>query len=153
MVTKIYTTHKMKKIIYFFILLLFEGTMSGQVTEMGNLGNNESYILTPEPSPKPKITGAKVLGVHPGNPVIFTIPATGNRPMTFTAKNLPEGLSLDSSSGRFSGSIVRPGTYSITIYAKNELGTYKSEFRIIAGDKLALTPPMGWNSWNGWGIL
>jgi alpha-galactosidase len=141
----------MKKVLDIFILLIIAGTVSSQIIERENFGNNESYILTPEPSPKPKINGAKVFGVHPGNPVIFTIPATGNRPMTFTAKNLPAGLSLDKSSGRFSGSIKTPGTYVITISAKNELGTYESDFRIIAGDKLALTPPMGWNSWNGWG--
>ena len=141
----------MKKASSLICLLLLAVSLSGQITLNSNYENYESYILTPAPSPKPKINGARVFGVHPGNPVIFTIPATGNRPMTFTAKSLPEGLKLDKSSGRFSGSIKTPGTYLVTIYAKNESGTAEREFRIIVGDKLALTPPMGWNSWNGWG--
>ncbi|MDP4241100.1 MAG: glycoside hydrolase family 27 protein, partial [Bacteroidota bacterium] len=39
-----------------------------------------------------------------------------------------------------------------TLIAQNVNGEYKREFRIIVGDKLALTPPMGWNSWNVWGL-
>ena len=141
----------MKRVYYIFILLLIANAVSSQILEKQSISNNEAYILTPEPSPKPRINGAKVFGVHPGNPVIFTIPATGNRPMTFTAKNLPKGLKLDKSSGRFYGSVETPGTYVVTIYVKNELGTDERDFRIIVGEKLALTPPMGWNSWNGWG--
>lgn len=143
----------MKKVLYIFILLLITGKVSSQIIEKERVDNNDAYILTPEPSTKPKINGAKVFGVHPGNPVIFTISASGNRPMTFTAKNIPTGLKLDKSSGRFSGSIETPGIYTVTIYAKNELGADQRDFRFIIGDKLALTPPMGWNSWNGWGDL
>ena len=79
----------MRIFIYIFFLLLITGTASSQIIENDGSGNNELFILTPEPSSKPKINGARVFGVHPGNPVIFTVPATGNRPMTFTAKNLP----------------------------------------------------------------
>ena len=32
--------------------------------------------------------------------------------------------------------------------AKNELGVAEEKFRIVCGDSIALTPPMGWNSWN-----
>jgi len=32
-------------------------------------------------------------------------------------------------------------------------GTARRNLTIVAGkDKLALTPPMGWNSWNVWGL-
>ena len=50
------------------------------------------YILTPKAGPEPKINGPKVFGVRPGHPVIFTIPASGTRPMTFSADNLPNGI-------------------------------------------------------------
>ncbi len=36
-----------------------------------------AVVLTPKPSPKPRLNGAKVFGVRPGSPVLFTIPATG----------------------------------------------------------------------------
>ena len=140
----------MKKILPVFFFLLLTLTFSCKNSEEGSEG---SYILTPKSSPKPRINGAKVFGVRPGHPVIFTVPATGNRPMTFRAENLPEGLKLDESNGRFSGSIKSPGTYNINIHAKNSRGKAERDFRIVVGEQLALTPPMGWNSWNGWGDL
>ena len=141
----------MRKALSIFGLLLVVLSLNSQTIEKNKVDNNESYILTPEPTPKPKINGAKVFGVHPGNPVIFTIPATGIRPMIFSAENLPKGLKLDNSTGRFSGSIEAPGTYTVRVIAKNELGSDERDFRIVVGEKLSLTPPMGWNSWNGWG--
>jgi len=32
--------------------------------------------------------------------------------------------------------------------AKNSLGMAEKKFRIVCGDQISLTPPMGWNSWN-----
>ena len=53
------------------------------------------YILTPAAPATPRINGANVFGVRPGSPFLFTIPATGDRPMKFSAKNLPSGLKLN----------------------------------------------------------
>lgn len=141
----------MKKVSVIIILQLITLMMISQPVKKDIIPDYESYILTPEPSPKPRINGAKVFGVRPGHPVIFKIAATGKRPITFSAKNLPAGLSLDEKNGRFSGSVEKPGTYNLILSAKNELGTAEREFRLVVGEKLALTPPMGWNSWNGWG--
>lgn len=140
----------MKKGLEVFSLILLISTFSCRNYETGK---DQPYVLTPESPKRPKINGPKVFGVRPGNPVLFTIPATGKRPMTFRAGNIPEGLILDEKTGRFSGSIKDTGTYHITIYAKNNLGRAERNFRIIVGEKLALTPPMGWNSWNGWGDM
>ena len=43
----------------------------------------------------PRINGARVYGERPGRPFLFTIPATGQEPITYTAEGLPEGLSLE----------------------------------------------------------
>ncbi|MBI4811594.1 MAG: NPCBM/NEW2 domain-containing protein, partial [Ignavibacteriales bacterium] len=110
----------------------------------------EPYILTPKPSDLPKINGVKVFGIRPGNPFLYTIAATGKRPMTFSAENLPEGLNLDGITGIITGKIDREGEYKVTLVAKNEIGDAKRELRIKSGDKICLTPPMGWNSWNCW---
>ncbi len=105
-------------------------------------------ILTP-PSPKtPLLHNAKVFGSHPGNPFLFTIPSTGDRPITFSADNLPTGLTLDAATGRITGTTPAAGDYSVTLHAKNSLGENSRPFLIKSGDTLALTPPMGWNSWN-----
>ena len=67
-------------------------------------GDEAAVVLTPKPSPQPRINGAKIFGVRPGHPLLFTIAATGRRPMQFAAEGLPEGLTLDSQTGRISGS-------------------------------------------------
>ena len=108
----------------------------------------EPYILTPKPSAKPKINSASVFGVRPGSPFQFRIPATGDRPMTFLVTGLPQGLKLDQKTGLITGKLVKAGTYVIQLKAKNAKGIAEKSLRIICGDKIALTPPMGWNSWN-----
>ena len=109
---------------------------------------SEPYILTPKPSAKPKINSASVFGVRPGSPFQFRIPATGDRPMTFMVTGLPQGLKLDQKTGLITGKLVKAGTYVIQLKAKNAKGIAEKSLRIICGDKIALTPPMGWNSWN-----
>jgi alpha-galactosidase len=113
--------------------------------------NTKSTILTPKSGPEPKINGAKVFGVRPGSPILYTIAATGDRPMSFSAENLPEGVILDPSTGRLTGKILKRDTYHITLKAKNISGEYKRELRLIVGDEIALTPPMGCNTWGGLG--
>ena len=109
------------------------------------------YILTPPAPATPRINGADVFGVRPGSPFLFTIPATGERPMKFSAENLPRGLKLDAKTGRITGTLKSKGEFVVTLRAKNILGATEKKFRIVCGDQIALTPPMGWNSWNCFG--
>jgi len=106
-------------------------------------------ILTPPPPPTPRINGARTFGVRPGRPLLFTIPATGTEPITYSATGLPEGVVLDAKLGRLSGTApTTPGDYKITLGARNALGTDSKPLLIRVGDQICLTPPMGWNSWN-----
>jgi alpha-galactosidase len=111
----------------------------------------EAVILTPLPSPQPRINGTAVFGVRPGSPFIFTVAATGDRPMIFSEKGLPSGLKLNAKTGRITGILKKEGEYSVTLQAKNKLGTAQREFRIICGPLIGLTPALGWNSWNCFG--
>ncbi len=108
----------------------------------------EEFILLTPPAPRePRLNGPKVYGVRPGSPFLYRIPCTGERPLLFRADDLPEGLTLDYQRGIISGQIAKPGSHRVTLFARNAFGSAKREFRIEVGDKLALTPPMGWNSW------
>ncbi len=108
----------------------------------------EKVILTPVPGPAPRLNNPVVFGSRPGNPFIYRIPATGTRPMSFSAEALPESLKLDPLTGIITGhSPKQRGEYSILFKAKNSVGQDQQQFKLIVGDKLALTPPMGWNSW------
>ena len=108
-------------------------------------------ILTPKPSPAPRINGAKVFGVRPNHEILWRMSVAGERPMTFAAADLPAGVSFDAKTGALSGRIAKPGTYPIALSAKNAKGETTSVLKLVVGEKLALTPPMGWNSWNAFG--
>src|SRR5688572_727185 len=108
------------------------------------------YILTPKPPADPRINGPKIYGQRPGRPILYTVPATGDRPMTFSADGLPEGLKLDEKTGRISGSVKSAGEHQVTLKAKNAKGEATKPFKIVIGDTIGLTPPLGWNSWNSW---
>ena len=108
----------------------------------------DAVILTPKSAPTPRINGAKVFGARPGSPFFFRIPATGNRPMTFSADGLPSGLKLNSQTGQIIGKLEKTGEYKVMLHAKNSLGQANREFKIVCGSEIGLIPAMGWNSWN-----
>lgn len=110
-------------------------------------------IIAPaSPSKAPAIHGPRVTGATPGRPFLFRVPATGQAPLNFSARNLPAGLTIDSATGIISGSLRSPGEWRVALTVRGPAGTARRELRIIGGpDALARTPPMGWNSWNVWG--
>lgn len=112
--------------------------------------SHENYTLTPEPPPTPRIHSAAVYGARPGHPVLYTIAATGQRPMRFSANQLPSGLFLHPQTGIISGKIHQRGIYKVTLGASNDAGKATKTLTIKIGDTISLTPPMGWNGWNSW---
>lgn len=119
-----------------------------QIVEPPRLAYVAPYILTPRAPATPRINGPDIFGVRPGSPFLYTIPATGNRPMKFSASHLPPGLKVDTDTGQITGRLQHKGKFTVTLRAKNALGAAEKTFRIVFGDQIALTPPMGWNSWN-----
>jgi alpha-galactosidase len=109
---------------------------------------SEPYILTPPAPAWPRINGASIFGARPGSPFHFFVPVTGDRPITFSATGLPSGLKIDSKTGIITGKLSKTGTFIVTLTAKNTKGKAERKIRIVCGDRIALTPPMGWNSWN-----
>ncbi|HEX2973188.1 MAG TPA: NPCBM/NEW2 domain-containing protein, partial [Tepidisphaeraceae bacterium] len=122
-------------------------TFTGAAPKAVAAPHEEPVILTPPAPLTPRINGPKLYGVRPNSPFLFRIPVTGQRPMTFAAEGLPAGLSLDSQTGIISGKLAAPGNHKVTLTAKNALGEARREFTVVVGNTLALTPPMGWNSW------
>jgi len=110
------------------------------------------YILTPPAGDKVKINGPAIFGVRPASPFLYKIPATGKKPLYFLVENMPPGLMIDTKTGVITGTLDNKGEYKVRFIVSNELGTEKKDFIIKCGDLLALTPPMGWNSWNCWGL-
>ena len=109
-------------------------------------------ILTPPERPEPQFNGADVWGVRPGHPVIFRIPVSGVRPMTFSATGVPEGVVFDAEKGVLRGRAPeKAGDYPIAVTAVNAKGRARRTVTLKVGETICLTPPMGWNSWNIWG--
>jgi len=106
--------------------------------------------LTPAPLATPRINGPSIFGVRPGAPFLYTVPVTGQRPIRYAANGLPAGLSLDAATGRITGRLPDLATYSVVLHAANALGSADKRFVIVVGEKIALTPPLGWNSYNCW---
>ncbi len=110
------------------------------------------YSLTPAAPATPKINGAKIFGVRPNAPFLFKIPATGKKPLQYSVENLPAGLIINAANGVITGSLKEKGDFKMSFVVKNALGNARREFTVKCGDLIALTPPMGWNSWNCWGL-
>jgi alpha-galactosidase len=134
---------------FFFTGLFVHGAIAqaNNPSASNNAPTEEAVLLTPPPPNEPRINGPEVYGVHPGSPFLYRIPCTGQRPIVFSAKGLPKGLKLDASTGIITGTISKPGTIHVKLRAINAFGKFTRQLRIEVGAKLALTPPMGWNSW------
>lgn len=123
-----------------------------QTKERAVFREETPYLLTPPASAQPRINGARITGARPRRPFLYAVAATGKKPLRYDAQGLPEGLSIDKNSGIINGSVVKAGRYEVSLTVSNALGTTKGNLTIVIGDDLALTPPMGWNSWNCWGL-
>ncbi len=132
------------------MLVLLPGAAKPEA--LGGISPSEpAPLIAPSSSrnPRPMIHGARVTGATPGRPFLFKIPATGAAPLTYSAKNLPRGLVLDASTGIITGAVPGAGVAVVDLTVSNARGKSSRKLTIVGGrDKLCMTPPMGWNSWN-----
>jgi hypothetical protein len=101
---------------------------------------------------EPRINGASVFGVRPWSPFQFKVAATGQPPLKYSATDLPEGLTINPENGIITGSLKKKAEYIVKLTVENQLGYAERDLKIVVGDVISLTPPMGWNSWNCWGL-
>jgi alpha-galactosidase len=108
----------------------------------------EAAILTPPDPPQPRINGPSVVGARPGHPFFYHVPVTGEATLSLTAENLPAGLAFDAANGNITGAVAQAGEFPVKLSAQNAQGHAEKVLRIVIGDQITLTPPLGWNSWN-----
>jgi hypothetical protein len=68
------------------------------------------------------------------------------------ASELPAGLTINETNGLITGMLKKKGEHDVLIRVENQFGVSERQLRIVVGDLISLTPPLGWNSWNCWGL-
>ena len=78
----------------------------------------------------PTITTTTLGALAVGTPATVTLAATGDTPITWTVDDgaLPDGLSLNSSTGAVTGTPTTAGAYSVTAKATNATGNDTQEY-------------------------
>ncbi len=124
----------------------------GQAPVIVTMPRPTQVTSSPMSDKQPRINGPRVIGSRPGRPFLFSVPISGQRPMRCSAVGLPTGLHLDQQTGRITGTLDESlrGVHEVTLRASNDQGAAEQTLKIVVGDQLALTPPMGWNSWSVW---
>jgi alpha-galactosidase len=98
----------------------------------------------------PKINLPSVFGASPEKPIILRVAATGERPIVFSVKGLPNGLVL--TDNIITGAVSEPGEYEVTLVAKNAHGEISKKITFeIKEENLLVTPLLGFTSWNSFG--
>ena len=98
----------------------------------------------------PRINLADVFGASPKKPIILRVPVTGERPVSYSAIVLPEGLTLEG--GIITGSVAEEGNYEITLVAENALGRAEKKLTLeIFPQNVLVSPLLGFTSWNAFG--
>jgi hypothetical protein len=105
------------------------GSFTVTVTRTVSGGTASSASLIWDVTDPITIPSQANLSTSAGSPVSTTITAadtnsalSGYEPPTFTATGLPPGLAISSSTGVISGWLSTPGTYSVKVTAKDNMG-------------------------------
>lgn len=98
----------------------------------------------------PHLHGPALIGIRPATPFLWKVPVTGVRPLTFRATGLPQGLTLNAVTGIITGQMTA-GRSAVRVHVQSAAGQDTRTVTLVAGDKIALTPPMGWNSYDAFG--
>lgn len=121
----------------------------------------EAFVPAAEPAPLIaasdekvlRLNGPRIVGATPGKPFLYRLPITGPRPLRVSAQGLPRGLKLDPVTGIMRGRVARAGRNVVKLHITSKSSRKDETLVIDAGlGKLALTPPMGWSSWNVYGV-
>ena len=107
----------------------------------------EEILLTPAPPRPRRSTARRSTACGPARPSCTASPAPERGRSNFPPRTSPRAFPSTPRPASSPARSPRPAPTKVTLIAKNAQGEDRREFRIVVGDTLALTPPMGWNSW------
>jgi alpha-galactosidase len=127
-------------------------TPDGTKPEIATISVEAAPLIASSRTAAPTLNYPRITGATPGRPFLFMIPASGEGPLTFAVKNLPAGLTLDAKTGVITGALKQGSRTVVDVTVTGPKGKTAGKITIVGGqNSLALTPPLGWNSWNAWG--
>ena len=133
------------------LLAMLSGALSPALAQTNPAARQEQILTDAVNGGAPHFNGAQVIGIHPKTPLLYRFAVSGTRPMTLSASGLPTELELDPRTGTLTGTLKSEGKLTFTASAANAAGKVSAEFKIVCGGALALTPPLGWNSYDAFG--
>lgn len=90
------------------------------------------------------------VGARPGSPFSQYVAVSG-KAGAVSVSGLPESLQYDEEARLISGTTPARGSYVLRIRASDEKAEAEATMEIVSGEQIALTPPLGWSSWNCYG--
>jgi len=133
------------------LLVLLLGLAAPAFAQSNLTGRQAQILAAAGEGLAPRFNGTQIIGIHPHTPLLFRLAVSGERPMEFSATSLPSGLQFDPRTGILAGSLQNQGNFTFTATAANAAGKVSAEFKVVCGETLALTPPLGWNSYDAFG--
>jgi len=123
--------------------------VTGAMPETLKPAHTDPVISTPLQTDAPQFRAPRIIGALAGKPFMFAVPVSGKSPLRYHAANLPAGVTFNA--GILTGTLSTAGSYVVNVRVDNSAGKATEHLTIKVGDTLALTPPMGWNSYDGYG--
>ncbi len=117
------------------------GTYNVELTASNTFGQDVETLVIQitQPIDPPVITSVLTKQATVGEPLSYSLTATGTGPITLNATNLPDGLAFDSETGQISGSPAQEGVYSITLSATNSGGITTETLVLTVGTAPEIT--------------
>jgi alpha-galactosidase len=82
---------------------------------------------------------------------VFSIPATGQTPLTFSATGLPAGLTIAAATGIISGAMPAAGSYPVAVTVSERRRQRQRDVHAGVGQHLRADAARGWNSYDSFG--
>lgn len=117
-------------------------TLSNNTSALNTTLFSHVFITNSTPAGAPQINSALSFTSAVGATFNYPVTATNN-PTAYSATGLPNGLSIDASTGIISGTPTTTGTYAVTINATNANGTGTAVLVITINNNVAPAAPAG----------
>jgi hypothetical protein len=110
------------------------------VADAGNASVRKASTFPLTNTAAPYLPGQSSLIIYKGLAVNSLYPNVYGNPTSYTAANLPAGLSIDPKTGALYGTPTRNGTYAVTIRASNSVGSVSTTWSILVTNAPTPTP-------------